>query len=295
MRAVVFIRAAPREEHKIDPKEATNIIKKDSTIDDEKLANVLDIITIGKMKNLPSLSIIEKNSNVKFIFFEPAVRCTFMTEKSKERLLKYLDYDNTSVFQKMEQLTEEIEKEDYTEIEFLDYYGCDTVVNFLWQFRLKYDDRYHFYLNLTDPVNVDDMPDEIVYYNLFSMEQLPEDLSENEDPLDNIKTLAMMLIKYLDLGFHEKEIRDDRDRLGWEFNLAVPEMDIFIRQFDLYPPVEDHRITYREHFLTDAQYRQVVTIQLAKVLSNFMRTNKMIKKKSSSYFLTSEPYQKLVE
>lgn len=182
------------------------------------------------------------------------------------------------------------EDSDIEQIDIYDFTGFESVYEFLYQTSGKFIEKERYHFNVPhEKIKMNQLTSlpETPYYNLFSMEEYkPGDIFAEK----SLYTLTTILVQYLRKGFATGIINPEPE-LTWEMNLNIPEMDLFLRQFDLYPRTPDLRDIYQHQFFGYAQYRQVVTVQLAKVISRMCIVNGFtVKKRKSSDYLNPEYY-----
>lgn len=291
MRAIVFIQAAETYEKVLD--RSLIVLNPDRTYQklpiENKQIHESFLPTYEEMKEVDA-------GELRFYFIQPTPPKTFITSDDKEILESYKEFDwvyiSTGLIETLNRVSM---MEEYEDILILDFAMFGSIFELLHQAQLRNSDKFKFFMNLDQRIDLDNLlSDEMEAtdnYDLFSMKPVT---GNSEDIMPHIKVLAEILIKYLRVGFQSDKIEDDIE-INWELNLSIPEMDMFIRHFNLYPPVEDQKEIYRYHFMGNAQYRKVVTRTLAAFMANFMKNNKLVKKShTESYWYKSSSYTDLL-
>lgn len=282
MRAFVYIKAAQRQRDTIP-----NIL----TVQAHRIEESV-VVVETEQSFLPKLKELSKISEDGVIYFiEPFVRNERITPADKVYLAEAEQLPRVFLRTEFRKTLQDLNNNSEIEqINVLDYSGTKTAFDFFSEAQIPYSSKFviafpetsvRFSKFLTGDYPI------FNYYDLYGMGELSE---SDEDSIEHIKILIRMLIKYLDLGFHLREdIYISEDEI-WELNITIPEMDLFIRRYEIFPSVPDQREIWYLHFLTDGDYRQVLTIQLAKFVANFFRNNGDEKKRSESRWLKSSTY-----
>lgn len=231
----------------------------------------------------------ELESGIDYYFIDPLPRTIELGLGEKNKLEILSNEPNAFVSDNVNKTLEHIRKK-YQKITIIDYFGYKTVANFLYQTRWTFNDSETYHLNLKSKVKLSKLPKPLKYYNFYSGKKVPS-LPEDENVEQSIYILARILQKYLICGFHLGKMISP-EKINFELNLGIPEMDLFLRYFGLYPVPEDEKEEYQHDFMSNINYRQVVTEMLARVLSNYIVNN--TKSKSNKWF-EPETYNILIQ
>jgi len=294
MRAIVFIQAAKTYEKVLD--RSLIQLNPDRTYKNlpiqDKVIHESFLPTYEEMEEVDA-------SELKFYFIQPSIAKTFITPEDKILLDSYQAFDWVEVSTGLiETLNRVSSMPEYDDILILDFSMFGTIFNLLHEAQLRNSEKFKFFMNLDQRIDLNELlSDEIEpsnNYDLFSMKTVNKQEDDYQEIISHIKILTEILIKYIKADFHTGKI-DSEVTINWELNLSIPEMDMFIRHFNLYPPIEDQRQIYRYHFMGNAQYRKIVTQTLAKFIANFMKNNGMVKKsRSETQWYRPSSYVELV-
>lgn len=201
-----------------------------------------------------------------YYFLDPLPPTIILKEDCYDNLKHYSNtFFSSEVNFNLEQIRQNFDK-----IYILDYLGYHTVSNFLFKSRGYYNTKELYFLDLD--YKITDLSKPRKYYNLFSGQKVGE-LSDQENPDLMMTRLKNNLEAYIKCGFHEEKLIDTYI-MTRELVLCTPEMDLFLRYFNLYPHPEDQREEYQENFMSNPQYRKIVTKTLAKIILEYSLNNK---------------------
>lgn len=266
--------------------------------------------------HLPTTEEVElaKGKNYTIIIIEPeAIPLRRHSFETKERI-EHLRTLGVKVLTNFSNLEEELSQ--YNKVKFV-YYptlggsvsGGSTsgeslderpfsVFSALFNMNLGYSERYQFYSPSKSLSKVITSKSNISYFNMFEPKVLAdENVEDLGEYYEHYIVMLEALSAYLDCGFLSGDIiNPEANQLSWQLNLAVPELCMFVRHFNLYPTVPDQREMYREQFMCNAQYRQIVTLTLAKLMANIIKLNGWARKiKKQVEWETSSVYRSVAK
>lgn len=248
--------------------------------------------------HLPTIEEVElaKSKKYTIIMIEPeTIPLKRHSLETKERITQ-LETMGVKVLTNFSAL--ETELAEFDKVKIVYYPNPETSVFYcLFNMNMGYSDKYQFYPISTNLSKIISSKKSIPYFNLFEpsvlSEQTVEDLTEY---YEHYVVMLDALSAYLDSGFLTGQVSGIFNQLSWQLNLSVPELNMFVRHFSLYPTVPDQREMYREQFMCNAQYRQVVTETLAKLMANIIKLNGWSRKiKDSSDWEKSTVYKTVAQ
>ena len=107
-------------------------------------------------------------------------------------------------------------------------------------------------------------------YDIFSGDNIAG--FEKEAIVKQIKIIFYVMYNYMAAGYHLG--KNDRKIPDWCVCFSEPILKYFIAYFEI--PTESPDITIVDQFLTTPQFRKMVTLQLLKVLSNYVINNGIV-------------------
>jgi len=113
----------------------------------------------------------------------------------------------------------------------------------------------------------------ITSYDIFSGKNI-QNLQENEieDIQKNIKIFYYVMMQYMSAGYHKRE--NKRKIPDWCLCFGEPIMKYFIEYFDIRTEAPDINIV--DQFLTNPQFREMITVQMMKFMANYIINNNII-------------------
>jgi len=252
MRAVVIIGGARKYEIQIDRRGITYA-------ENQTITHVpsLKVPFLNDFSGLPEK---QEYENCELYLVDPLPNGVYMYDEEKEKLQTY----KGTVSNKFLETIAHVRLKDYEEIFFVDYTGIKTAFDFIFFSKGVFSDREKYYL-ASAPVDIEGVLNGSVKPARCTNFFLKKSLQDKE----HLTVLRKIFDGYLKAGFAEMTI--NKYPLTWELNLGIPVMQVFIRQFNLYPTVPDIKEIYQIDFMRNSQYRYIVTETLAKCLSNNYR------------------------
>ena len=110
----------------------------------------------------------------------------------------------------------------------------------------------------------------LIPYDIFSGDNIAG--FEKEAIVKQIKILFYVMYTYMAVGYHLG--KNDKKIPDWCVCFSEPILKYFIAYFEI--PTESPDITIVDQFLTTPQFRKMITMQLLKVLSNYVINNGII-------------------
>ena len=111
------------------------------------------------------------------------------------------------------------------------------------------------------------------FYDIFSGKHLGELMTDDYlDTKKHIKILFYIMLQYMGAGYHKGlNLRKIPD---WCVCFSDPILKYFIKYFDI--ETESPDISIVDQFLTTPQFREMITIQLMKVMANYVINNQLV-------------------
>jgi hypothetical protein len=110
----------------------------------------------------------------------------------------------------------------------------------------------------------------LIPYDIFSGDNIVG--FEKEAIVKQIKILFYVMYTYMAVGYHLE--KNDKKIPDWCVCFSEPILKYFIAYFEI--PTESPDITIVDQFLTTPQFRKMITMQLLKVLSNYVINNGIV-------------------
>jgi len=185
--------------------------------------------------------------------------------------------DFVNIFRSIKQFEENVGKiveDDFIKNIFIDRGQYENVI----QFRVEnpYIPRSCLFLKTDDSIkNITDKlktGEKFSNYDIFSGKSISNiSLDDQLAAKSYLKVFFYVMLQYMNAGYHKsqnlKKIPD------WCVCFSEPVMDYFIEYFEIKSQSED--ITIVDEFLTNPQFREMITVQMMKVLANYIINNKI--------------------
>lgn len=125
--------------------------------------------------------------------------------------------------------------------------------------------------------------DDIVTYDIFSGNDISAlDLEEEMAVKKEMKLMFYIMLQFMSAGYHEQ--KNKKKLPDWCVCFTEPIMKYFIQYFEIKTECED--INIQDQFLTNPQFREMITIQMLKLLSNYVVNNNFIETKEVTSWLS---------
>jgi len=114
---------------------------------------------------------------------------------------------------------------------------------------------------------------EMYTYDIFSAKSISKiGVSDANTVSREMKILFYVMLQYMSAGYHER--KNKKKIPDWCICFTEPILKYFIEYFEI--KTESPDIHIADQFLTNPQFREMITTQLLKVLANYVVNNKMI-------------------
>ena len=115
--------------------------------------------------------------------------------------------------------------------------------------------------------------DQLSTYDIFSGKSIARVDAEDVTTITKeIKILYYVMLQYMSAGYHER--KNQKKIPDWCICFSEPIMKYFVEYFEIKTESPDIHIV--DQFLTNPQFREMITIQLLKLLSNYVVNNNLI-------------------
>ena len=110
-------------------------------------------------------------------------------------------------------------------------------------------------------------------YDIFSAASINKlDTLESDAVRREMKILFYVMLQYMSAGYHER--KNKKKIPDWCVCFSEPILRYLISYFEI--KTESPDIHIADQFLTNPQFREMITTQLLKILSNYVINNKML-------------------
>lgn len=185
--------------------------------------------------------------------------------------------DFVNIFRSIKQYEDNVGKiseDDFTKNIFVDRGQYENVIEF--RVENPYIPRDCLFLKTDDSIKkiTDKLKSGVNLkpYDIFSGKSISNiTLDEQLASKNYLKVFFYVMLQYMNAGYH---IRQNRKKIpDWCVCFSESVMEYFIQYFEIKTQSED--ITVVDEFLTNPQFREMITNQMMKVLANYIINNKI--------------------
>tara|TARA_Y100001972_G_C7576769_1_gene289376 strand:+ start:107 stop:820 length:714 start_codon:yes stop_codon:yes gene_type:complete len=185
--------------------------------------------------------------------------------------------DFVNIFRSIKQYEDNVGKiveDDFTKNIFVDRGQYENVIEFRVEnphiprdcLFLKTDDSIK---KITDKLKAGE---KFNTYDIFSGKSMANiSLDDQLASKSYLKVFFYVMLQYMNAGYHKRQ--NTKKIPDWCVCFSEPVMEYFIEYFEIKSQSED--ITVVDEFLTNPQFREMITIQMMKVLANYIINNKI--------------------
>lgn len=114
---------------------------------------------------------------------------------------------------------------------------------------------------------------ELDTYDIFGAKSISKiDISDANTVSREMKILFYVMLQFMSAGYHER--KNKKKIPDWCVCFSEPILRYFLEYFEI--KTESPDIHVADQFITNPQFREMITTQLLKILANYVVNNKMI-------------------